>query len=170
MPKHLKIILGVILVVIAYSFTVKPLIEVHNTNLTYQTTYNKLTEEQYTNFEGYYLMFQQKYDIADINKETFLIATDIIMSARQDGENVSWKWLQENQQIDMETFSKFYANLSTFVEERYQDNMKIERQKQETVRQQNLYLDSFPNNIYNKALNKEKLIYKKGVIDLDIRK
>lgn len=164
MPKHFKYIIAVVLLLLIYSFTVSPLISLHNQTVTYSAQYSKMEEQQKTNFEGYYLAFKGKYGIADINKETFLEATNIIMSNRHDGENVTWKWLQENQPIDMQTFSVFYRDLSEFVNERFQDNMLIERQKQEIVRQHNLNLEVWPNNLYNKILRKDKLEYKAGVI------
>lgn len=174
MPKHFKIIIAIAIFIFSIVFVsdkvITPSVELHNTTTILKNSYQQVTEQQVTNYDGYYLAFQDKFEMADINKETFLEATDIVMSNRKDGENVAWKWNQENQQIDFNTFSQFYRELSSFINERYQDNMKIEKEKQLIVSKHNTMLQTFPNNILNKFVKAEPLTYKRGYVSEEVKK
>jgi hypothetical protein len=86
------------------------------------------------------------------------------MSNRKDGQNLAWKWSQENQQIPYEEFTVFYKELSSFISERYFDNMKIEREKQALVQSHSKLLQIFPNNLYNKIIHIQPLKYKQGFV------
>ena len=79
-----------------------------------------------------------------------------------DGAQVTWKWLQENQNIPYSEFTKFYGDLSGFVNGQREEYYKLEEACMETVRQQNSMLDSFPNVMYNKVLGIQKLQYNPG--------
>lgn len=173
MPKHLKIIIAVFIIAVSIVFIkntiVVPSIELHNKTTELKNNYQQLSEQQITDYDGYYLAFQDKFEMSEINKETFLLTTEIIMSNRRDGENVAWKWAHENQNIDFQTFSSFYRSLMSFIEERYKANMAIERDKQNIVRQHNIILETFPNNVYNKVLRVKPLYYKKGYISKEVQ-
>ena len=136
----------------------------YNTSKKLNYAYDKVVSKQITNYDGYYQAFSDKMINANINKETFIEVTNIIMSNRKDGEGVAWKWVTENQQIPYSEFSYFYKELSLFINSRYGDNMKIEEEKQEIVREHNLLLESFPNNYYNVILKIKFLKYKAGYI------
>lgn len=167
LPVQIKLVLAFIVVAILVSVVNKAYVStvgLFNTTKESQLSYDKVVQEQVSNYDGYYQAFIDKQTNANINKETFIQVTDIIMSRRADGQNVSWKWLQENQQIPYEEFTVFYKELSAFISERYKDNMIIEQQKQEIVQQHNLLLSKYPNNIINKALDINKLTYKAGYI------
>lgn len=161
-PTQIKIVL-VLAVVLLLVNTTAPLISLHNNTNTLKFKLERVERKQATNWEGYYNIFIDKSKNTEINKETFIEVTNIIMFARKDGQNLAWKWNQENQNIPFEEFTYFYKELSSFISERYFDNMKIEQEKQEIVEQHNLMLNTFPNNIYNKVLNVEPLKYTKGL-------
>lgn len=132
--------------------------------LSLQLSYNKINQEQVSNYDGYYLTFNDKRINANINKDAFIEVTNIIMTNRKDGQNVAWKWMQENQQIPYNEFTSFYKELSSFISERYQDNMLIEKNKQIIVKDHNLLISTYPNNLFNKILDINPLIYKAGYI------
>lgn len=161
-PTQIKIVLALAVVLLLVN-TTAPLISLHNNTNTLKFKLERVERKQATNWEGYYNIFIDKSKNTEINKETFIEVTNIIMSARKDGQNLAWKWNQENQNIPFEEFTYFYKELSSFISERYFDNMKIEQEKQEIVEQHNLMLNTFPNNIYNKVLNVEPLKYTKGL-------
>lgn len=161
-PTQIKIVLALVVVLLLVNVTT-PLISLHNNANTLKFKLERVERKQVTNWEGYYNIFIDKSKNTEINKETFIEVTNIIMSARKDGQNLAWKWNQENQNIPFEEFTYFYKELSSFISERYFDNMKIEQEKQEIVEQHNLMLNTFPNNIYNKVLNVELLKYTKGL-------
>lgn len=139
--------------------------ELYNKTTTIRLSNDALIQKQRTNYDGYYQIFVDKQVNANINKETFIEVTNIIMSNRKDGQNLSWKWVSENQQIPYEEFTVFYKELSAFISERYQDNMAIEREKQEVVRKHNLLISIYPNNLLNKYfLGIDKLVYKEGYV------
>ena len=76
-----------------------------------------MKRKQITNWDGYYNIFIDKSKNANINKETFIEVTNIVMSARKDSQNLAWKWNQENQNIPFEEFTYFYKELSSFISE-----------------------------------------------------
>lgn len=168
LPINIKVILGIIGLLIVLSVTNKAydtVVTLYNTSKELELDYNKITQEQVSNYDGYYQAFQDKQANANISKETFIEVTDIIMSNRRDGQSLSWKWVTENQQIPYEEFTVFYKELSNFINIRYEDNMRIEREKQRIVNTQNLLLSKYPNNIINKwILSIPKLKYKAGYI------
>lgn len=166
-PIQLKIIIALIVVLFVYSFSKMLYVNVttfYNTEKSYQLNYAQLEQNQITTFDNNFLIFEEKYGIADINKETFVKVTEIIMSSRKDGQNVAWKWMHENQQIDYNEFTKFYTDLSNFTAERYKENNSIERQKQEIAKMHNFLISTFPGIIYNYFFKFEKLQYKEGFI------
>ncbi len=167
LPLNIKIIITAIIVMLFISTTGKvynATVSLYNGTKELQLSYGKITQEQISNYDGYWLAFTDKQDNAKINKETFIEVTNIIMSNRKDGENVAWKWTHENQQIPYEEFTVFYKELSSFISVRYQDNMRVERSKQDIVARHNLLLAKYPNNIINKVLDIDPLTYKAGYI------
>jgi len=173
LPIHIKIVLFIFVLfgtISLISSTVNPGIELYNTSKGIELKYTEVSQNQITNYDGYYLAFIAKQENANINKETFIKVTEIIMSNRKDGENLAWKWSQENQQIPYEEFTSFYKELSAFITERYFDNMKIEKEKQSLVQQHSKLLQTFPNNLYNKVIDIQPLKYKAGFISNKTKK
>lgn len=167
LPIHIKLLLALIvliLVVNIFNTVYEKTTGVFNTSKELELAYKRVSQEQVSNYDGYYLAFMDKQTNASINKETFIYVTDIIMSSRKDGQSVSWKWLQENQQIPYGEFTVFYKELSSFISERYADNMRIEKEKQSIVENHNLILIKYPGNIINKVLDIKPLVYKQGYI------
>lgn len=121
------------------------IIKLYNKNIEYT---NQLDKQQYARkmfFDKLWKVYLQKYEICELNKNTFLEVTSMIMEGRHDGAQVTWKWLQENQNIPYSEFTKFYGDLSGFVNGQREEYYKLEEACMETVRQQNSMLDSFPN-------------------------
>ncbi len=167
LPIHIKILLWAISAMVVFSFIGKTydlFVGIYNSTKELSLSYDKTVQEQVSNYDGYYLAFTDKQQNANINKETFVQVTNIIMSNRKDGQSVAWKWTQENQQIPYSEFTIFYKELSSFITERYQDNMQIERTKQFIVQKHNLLIDRFPNNIINRFLHIKHLEYKVGYL------
>lgn len=166
-PTHLKVIIGILaflIIIGGVQSVVSPGVNLYNATTKVSLDYDAKVQEQISNYDGYYNAFMDKQQNANINKETFIEVTNIIMQHRQDGQNLAWKWLQENQNIPYSEFTQFYKELSVFISERYADNMRIEREKQQLVRQHNEMLKIFPNNVYNSWLDIEPLKYQAGYI------
>lgn len=167
LPVHIKIVIAILVIAASWkliSSVVSPCVDLYNNTKKLEMAYNKKSQEQITNYDGYYLAFTEKQSNANISKEVFLKVTSIIMESRKDGEGVAWKWLQENQQIPYSEFTSFYRELSSFISERYADNMKIEREKQDLARQHNTLLVTFPNTFFNKFLHIKPLVYHFGYV------
>lgn len=127
--------------------------------------YDKTKQLQITSYDADYLNFIDQQENANINKETFIEVTNIIMANRRDGANLSWKWVQENQQIPYSEFTQFYKNLSAFISTRYANNANIESTKQELVRKHNTLLKLYPNNLINEwILEVPDLVYEQGYV------
>ena len=167
LPIQIKILIAVIIALFIYSgvsHLYTSTTSFYNSAKSYQLENVQLEQDQLTTFDNNFLIFEEKYNITDVNKETFINVTQIIMSNRKDGQNLAWKWNQENQQIPYNEFVKFYENLSNFTAERYKENNSIERKKQENVKQYNLMISTFPGVIYNYFLKFEPLVYKEGFV------
>lgn len=168
LPLNVKILIASILLllligVVSDTYTIGT--KLYNETTSLSLANDAIIQKQRTNYDGYYQAFMDKQVNANINKEVFVKITSIIMSNRKDGENLSWKWVSENQQIPYSEFTVFYKELSNFISERYQDNMAIEVQKQEIVRKHNLLISVYPNNIINNyILGIDKLVYREGYV------
>lgn len=172
LPVQIKLLLIAVVLLILYSVAsrvYKGTTSFYNTSKNYEFTYVQLTQQQITTFDNNYLIFKDKCTIAELNKETFVVVTQIIFENRADGMNVAWKWMQENQQVPYTEFTKFYSDLSAFVRERYDENNAIELQKQNIAKNQNQLLATFPGVIYNYFLKMPKLTYTEGFITEDTR-
>ena len=92
------------------------------------------------------------------------MVTKIIMENRKDGEKITWKWVQENQQIPYDEFTTFYADLSDFITKQREGYFKIEQVCQEIANKNNTLLDTFPNNIYNKVVGCDRIHFEYGFL------
>lgn len=167
LPISLKIFIGLLVIGLVWSMIASVyigFITTYNKTIDYAMEYNAVTQGQLTTWDNNYLSFNEKFNIADISKETFLTTTSIIMSARKDGANLAWKWSRENQQIPYEEFTVFYKELSNFIGSQFNENKAIELRKQNIVKQNNLLLTSFPGILYNKILKRPLMVYKEGFI------
>ena len=142
---------------------------VYNKSIEYEFEYKSLEQKQITTFDNYYLAFKEKSNIANLNKETFVTVTSIIMKGRTDGVNLAWKWVRENQNIPYNEFTDFYKELSTFVATRFDENNKIEKEKQQVVKNHNQMIISWPGILYNHWLEIQELTYIPGFISQDTK-
>lgn len=136
--------------------------EMYNKHIDYVNQYEKIEYERKSYFDKMYKTYLQKNNICEINKDVFIETTKIIMEGRHDGEHVAWKWVKENQHIPYEQFSTFYFNLSIFVHEQREGYYKLEKEAMEVVRAHNTMIDIFPNNMYNKVLNIDHMVFEPG--------
>ena len=173
LPLSIKIFIAVVSALIIISIvsnTIGSAIKIYNSCVDYKSQYDAAVQNQIATYSNNYLIFTEKTNITNVNKETFITVTNIIMSARKDGMNLAWKWNQENQQIPYEEFTSFYKDLSNFTSLRFNENNNIEREKQSIVRNHNIVITTFPGNIYNHFLKIQPLKYKAGFIDSETSK
>jgi hypothetical protein len=142
----------------------------HNVSQDNILSYKQIDEQIVTLFDANYLTYAEKSKITNLNKETFINVTQIIMSNRKDGEQLAWKWVTENTLIPYEEFTVFYKDLSDFVSTQYSSIYALERDKQALVKRHNLMLRQWPNNIFNSYLNIESIDYRYGYISDSTRK
>lgn len=136
--------------------------KIYNTSKLYHNSYEMKVQEKKGFYDKLWKTYLQKEKITNINKETFIEVTKIIMENRRDGEQIMWKWVQENQQIPYSEFTKFYEDLSIFITEQREGYFNIEKQCQLIANQNNTLLDTFPNNIYNRVLNCDRINFEYG--------
>ena len=129
----------------------------------YNNAYIQKVQEKKGYYDKFWKSYLQTEKIADfVTKDVFIVVTKIIMENRKDGQNVAWKWLTENQQIPYNEFTKFYSNLSDLVTKNREGYFNIEVECQKIANQNNTMLDTFPNNIYNKVLNLNRINFEYG--------
>jgi hypothetical protein len=136
----------------------------YNTSKLYHNTYQQKVEEKMGFYDKLWKTYLQKEKITNINKETFIQVTKLIMENRRDGQQLTWKWLQENQQIPYEQFTVFYADLSDFITSQREGYFSIEKACQVIANKNNTLLDTFPNNIYNRFLKQDKIKFEYGFL------
>ena len=161
-PKGILGILALLFIGFYIIKPIKPIVKMYNTNISYVNQYEKVQQERKMFYDKMWKTYLTKNQICELNRETFIEVTSIIMQGRSDGQNVSWKIVHENQPIPYDKFSAFYADLSKFVTTQREDYYKLEKQAMSIIQQQNSMLDSFPNNMYNKVLDIPKLQYNPG--------
>lgn len=137
-------------------------IKIYNTSKMCQNTYQRKVEEKMGFYDKLWKTYLQKEKITNINKETFIEVSKIIMENRKDGQSIMWKWVQENQQIPYGEFTAFYKDLSNFITEQREGYFNIEKECQMIANQNNTLLDTFPNNMYNKVLNLPRIKFEYG--------
>lgn len=145
-------------------------VQLHNTSQENIVSYNQLDQEEVSLWDAKYLTFTEKSKVANINKETFITVTEIIMSNRKDGQNLAWKWLTENQPIPYQEFTIFYRDLSEFINTQYMDIFAIEKQKQDIVKRHNLMLRQWPNNLFNRYMSIDEMNYRAGYVSDSTKK
>lgn len=119
-------------------------------------------QEKETFYDNYWKSYQLTDNVVIQNKETLLEVTNIVMNARKDGEQLTWKWLQENQPIPFSEFTKFYSGLIDFIQSQRAGLLAIENKHQQLSQEHNTLLKTFPNNLYNKVLDIPYIQYKPG--------
>ena len=132
-------------------------VTIYNKSVQYQNLYQQKNDEKLGFYDKLWKVYLQKNQIAELNKDVFIEVTKIIMQGRADGDQVAWKWVQENQQIPYAEFTKFYSDLSEFVFSQREAYFNIEKECMLIANQNNTMLDTFPNNIYNKILKCERI-------------
>ena len=135
---------------------------VYNSTKVYKNEYVKKVQEKVGFYDKMWKTYSQKDKISGINKEAFLEVTKVIFEARKDGEKTAWKWVSENQNVPYEEFTKFYADLSNFIETQRKEYFEIEKSCQNIANSNNTLLDTFPNNLYNKFLKCERINFEYG--------
>ena len=144
--------------------------EIYNTSVVITKTYEQKTMEKEGFYDKLWKIYLQKEKITNLNKETFIQVSKIIMENRKDGANVTWKWVHENQNIPYEEFTKFYSDLSRFIESQREAYYGLEVQCQTLATANNMLLDTFPNNVYNKIINRPHITFKYGFLSDSTRK
>lgn len=137
---------------------------VYNQSVSLHYQYEQKSQEKPGFYDKMWKTYEQKTQLLNMNKETFIEVAHIVMDARKDGEHVAWKWANENQPVPFEQFSKFYENLSQYIENQRNGYFEIEKQCQQIAMENNILLTKFPNNLYNIFLGQPIINYKYGLL------
>lgn len=167
MKKYIKMFVICILLLVVVKFGIevsKDMSNIYNKSIVYQNEYKQKTDERERFYDKMWKTYLQKDKITNLNKDMFIEVSKIIMENRRDGENVTWKWLQENTQIPYEQFTTFYQDLSTFINSQRDNYYNLENQCQTIATNNNNMLQMFPNNMYNKLLDCPNIEYEFGFL------
>ena len=167
MKKYIKMFVICILLLIVIKFGIevsKDMSNIYNKSIVYQNEYKQKTDERERFYDKMWKTYLQKDKITNLNKDMFIEVSKIIMENRRDGENITWKWLQENTQIPYDQFTMFYKDLSTFINSQRDSYYNLENQCQTIATNNNNMLQMFPNNMYNKLLDCPNIEYEFGFL------
>ena len=145
-------------------YLVNPLSNIYNKSVIVNNQYNQKAIERKGFYDKLWKTFLQKEKITNINKDVFIEVAKIQMENRKDGQNVTWKWVQENSQIPYSEYVKFYSDLSSFIEDQRKEYYALEKECQALAIAHNLLIDTFPNNYYNKLLGVKKIEFSDGFL------
>lgn len=134
----------------------------YNTSVSLTNQYEQKCQERPLFYDMMWKTYSTKKEIQGMSVQTFTQIASIIMDARKDGANVSWKWVQENTKIPFEEFTAFYKDLSSYIETKRQEYFNIEKECQQLAYQHNILIKSFPNNLYNTFIGRSYIIYQYG--------
>lgn len=137
---------------------------IYNNSIQYTQNYEQKTFSKQGFYDSKWKTQAQKWTLMNINKETFVEVTKIMMGARQDGANVAWKWVHENQRVPYEEFTVFFKELSVYIETWRKEYNDLEVECQQLAKSHNLLIDTFPNNLYNKIIGRPHLKYEYGFL------
>lgn len=163
------LIIGIVLAIFGYIFSqsfayIDAGAKIYNKSKLYQNAYQQKVDEKKGFYDKLWKTYLTKEKITNVNKETFLVVTKTIMENRKDGPNITWKWAHENQNIPYEEFTKFYADLSSFITSQREGYFNIEKECMSIANANNTLLDTFPNNIYNKILECPHIKFEYGML------
>ena len=136
----------------------------YNETIVMQANYMQKSQEKSGFYDKLYKSYVQKTDIATVNKDAFNEVSKIIMENRKDGEQLSWKWVRENQQIPYSEFTYFYKDLSSYIETQRDQYFAIEKQCQVLAKDFNVYISTFPNLLYAKLLGIKSIEFEYGFL------
>lgn len=139
-------IIGVLFCVLSGYQTLK---QFNNKNVIYVNEYKQLQNKRDSFYDMLWNTFDTKSKVSGISKDVFIDITKVIMDSRKDGVNVTWKWLQENQNIDYNEYTKFYVDLSNYIESKRNEMYQIDLEVQTLVKNQNNFVMSWPNKFVN---------------------
>jgi hypothetical protein len=137
---------------------------IYNKSIVYTRAYEAKTQAKAGFYDKLWKTYLQKEKITNLNKETFIEVSRVIMENRKDGQSVTWKWVQENQHIPYNEFVDFYRDLSHFIEAQREAYYALEVECQSIAYQHNTLLDTFPNNFYNRIIGRPHLEFKYGFL------
>ena len=157
------IVLGIWLYTIVSDST-KQCVKLYNTSKIYSNQYTQKVQEKEGFYDKLWKTYLTKEKITNVNKETFLQVSKVIMENRKDGPNLTWKWVHENQNIPFEEFTKFYADLSNFITQQRESYFNIEKECQAIANKNNTMLDTFPNNVYNRIVKCKQINFEYGFL------
>lgn len=156
--------ISIVLILIVGSKIITNLAGIYNASVVYNKQYDQKVTERLGFYDKLWKTFLAKEKITNLNRETFIEVATIQMENRKDGSAVTWKWVQENSPIPYEQFTKFYADLSDFIETQRDKYYNLETQCQDIATAHNMLIDTFPNNIYNKILGRKHIDFKYGFL------
>lgn len=163
LPKVFKPLFAILLVTfLVFLFPFRGMINLYNTQVRITNEYKQKTNERVGYYDKLWKTYSQKESIAKVNKETFIEVAKTVMEYRKDGSNLTWKWVQENQPIPFEEFTAFYKDLSAFIEGQRKGYFDLEKECLTLAKQNNILLDTFPNNVYNKLLGLKHIDFNYG--------
>jgi hypothetical protein len=137
--------------------------ELYNYSVSSHLKYDKSIQRKEVSYDFLWKTASVKSDIKIENVETFIKITKVILDGRKDGDKVTWKWLQENQPIPYSEYTKFYSDLSYFIESKRYDIMMLENESQDIAEEYNRTINQFPNSFYANILGLENIDYKASI-------
>lgn len=159
--KYFKYQIGLVTILLLSLITINSyniLKEFNNKNIEYINNYKQLQNKRNSFYDMLWNTFDTKSKISGISKNVFIDITKVIMDSRKDGINVTWKWLQENQNIDYNEYTKFYIDLSNYIEIKRTEMYQIDLEVQKLVLNQNNFIMSWPNKFINNWIFKYPLL------------
>lgn len=149
MSKKLLITLSIIATSVVFGFIIiGSLAGYYNRGIELENTFTQKIDERTAFYDKMVKIISQKAQVAVKNDSAFRDVVNSIMSAREDGANVMFKWIKEsNPAVTFGEVSKLYADLSRTIEAQREGFFEEEKLIQDVVKQHNDLIRKFPANI-----------------------
>jgi hypothetical protein len=161
-----SLIFWIVMIIIVYNGIIfgGKLSNLYNRSIVYNKEYSKATQALDGYYDNMWKTYATKEKLTFLSKDAFIQVTSIIFDGRKDGASVAWKWVHENQQVPYDQFLSFYKDLSNYAEQKRDGYYALEVNRQQIAAAHNMLIDTFPNNYYNKVLNRPHIDYKYGML------
>lgn len=150
-----------ILIGIPVLFFVFSFISFNNNEVDLRNAFEQKIDERTGFYDKMWKTLKGKSQVAVKNDSSFQNVVNIQMNGQKDGEQVTWKWIQQsNPSASFSEVSKLYADLSRTIEAERNGFFEREKELQRIQREHKNLLQKFPGNIAAMILGKKPLKYK----------
>jgi len=135
-------------------------IDFSNTEINVKNNYNSEVTNRTAIYDKMYKEISANTELSLKVDSSFKEVVAIVMSNRQDGPNLTWKWLQEsNPTATYAQVAAFYRDLSVVINNNREEFLAQDKLLSSINKQHEDLIGTFPNSLYNTVLKRKSFDY-----------